>query len=277
MNTDYSTILNKFDKPKSISSLLQASSFTNCKSLSNQIVVEISQLIESLQIRPGELISENEIAKALSISKTPVREALIRLEELEFVNIVPRVGSYVTPINIDRYIEACFVRLQLETGAVGTAALKSTQANKEALFLPLLEEQKRALENSASQDFYNLDQRLHLMFFEVAELPGVWKTVKRSQTDVNRIRHLKRMFNISRAAQVIHEHSAIVEAICRGDQNAARKALVTHIGSLDKEIETLSAHPELLDYIETLNAAQPRRRDRQALMRTTHARQRLEK
>lgn len=277
MKAKFSNKLKKNDKPKSISSLLCPSTFNNCNSLSNQIVKELSHLIETLQIRPGELISENEIAKALLISKTPVREALIRLEELEFVNIVPRVGSYVTPININRYIEACFVRLQLEAGAVQTAANKSTQADKEALFLPLLEKQKAALQNQASEEFFNLDQRLHLMFFEVAEIPGVWKTIKRSQTDVNRIRHLKRMFNISRAAQVIEEHAAIVESICRGDEVRARDALVTHIGSLDKEIETLSAHQDLLDYIETLNAAQPRRRDRQALMRTAHARHRLEK
>lgn len=248
----------------SISELLQRASFDSDTSLVNQIVVELSHLIETIELRPGELISEKEIAEALQISKTPVREALIRLEEIDFVKIVPRVGSYVTTINMDRYIEACFVRIQLETGAVQLAAKQSDEQSKRALFTPLLEKQKIALANEAHVDFYNLDQALHLMFFEIAEIPGVWKTIKRSQTDVNRIRHLKRRFGISRAAQIIQEHSNIIEAICIGDAAAAGQALVEHIGSLDKEINTLAAHPELLAFIDTLNAAQPRRRERRA-------------
>ncbi len=245
-----------------IAELLSSAAFVEGESLVIQIVNVLSQLIESIKIRPGELISEKEIAEALQISKTPVREALIKLEEIEFVKIVPRVGSYVTTINMDRYIEACFVRLHLEKGAVQVAATRSTQAEKEAIFYPLLEQQKIALDTGAHTDFYNLDQALHRAFFEIAELPGVWKTIKRSQTDVNRVRRLKRMFNISRAAQIVNEHKDIVDAICVGDANAAGEALVAHIGSLDKEIKTLVSHPELLEYIETLNAAKPRRRER---------------
>ena len=61
--------------------------------------------------------------RSLKASKTPVREALIRLEDAGLVTIVPKSGSFVAPIRIDRYIDACFIRLQLETGAVRRAAL----------------------------------------------------------------------------------------------------------------------------------------------------------
>ena len=247
----------------SISGLLGKSTFDSDLSLSNQIVTELSRLIETIEIQPGELISENEVALALGISKTPVREALIRLEEINFVKIVPRVGSYVTKINIDNYIEACFVRLVLESGAVKAAAKRSTASAKEKLFKPLLVEQQKAHENQDHAAFYTLDQNLHRMFFEVAGVPGVWKTIKRSQTDVNRIRHLKRMFGISRAAQIVQEHQLIVDAICTGNATAAEEALVAHIGSLDREIDTLASHTDLMAYIDTLNAAQPRRRERQ--------------
>lgn len=262
-------LTNKIDstatlQKSSVSELLKEATFDSSISLVNQIVIELSRLIETIKIPPGELISEKEIAEALQISKTPVREALIRLEEIEFVKIVPRVGSYVTTINMDRYIEACFVRIQLEVGAVQLAAQSSTEKHKRSLFEPLLRKQIVALNCQAHADFYNLDQALHRMFFEIAEIPGVWKTIKRSQTDVNRIRHLKRQFGISRASQIIQEHRNIVEAICTGNPEAAGNALIEHIGSLDKEIKTLAAHPELLAFIDTLNAAQPRRRERRA-------------
>lgn len=256
---------------ESITQLLGSAIFSEIYPLSHQIVSEISQLIETLKLRPGEIISENEIAKALSISKTPVREALIRLEELGFVNIVPKVGSYVTPINISRFYESCFIRIQLEAGAVQRAATRLSKTEKEALFHPVIEKQIVALETEAREDFYNLDQALHHMFFDVAEVPGVWKTINRSQTDVNRIRHLKRLFKISRAAQVVVEHKVIVKAICDGQPEAAREALIIHIGSLDKEINTLSSHPDLLKYIDTLNSAPTRRHHRQAKAQNDNA------
>lgn len=253
------------DQRTNIAALLSTQSFDPDLSLSNQIVTELSRLIETIAIQPGELISENEVALALGISKTPVREALIRLEEIKFVKIVPRVGSYVTKIDMDRYIEACFIRLELEIGAVKAAAKCSTAKQKAARFNPLIAKQKKALKNEKHADFYQLDQALHAMFFDIAGVPGVWDTIKRTQTDVNRIRHLKRMFGISRSAEIIKEHQAIVDAICTGDEMAAEQALIAHIGSLDREINTLAAHTELMAYIDTLNAAQPRRRERQAL------------
>ena len=251
-------------KNPSVSALLQRASFAKGQSLVHQIVTELSSLIESLQLRPGELISEKEVSEALHISKTPVREALIRLEETDFVKIVPRVGSYVTTINMDRYIDACFVRLQLELGAVRAAALSANEKQKRDLLEPLLQKQAIALRQGADAEFYNLDQALHRLFFEIAGMPGVWKIIKRSQTDVNRIRHLKNQFGLSQAEQVIEEHQRIVDAICTGDADTAASTLTAHIGSLDTEVKTLASHPELLTFIDTLNAAQPRRRERQA-------------
>lgn len=248
----------------SVSELLKRATFAKGQSLVSQIVEELSELIESIQLRPGELISEKEISEALHISKTPVREALIRLEESGFVKIVPRVGSYVTTINMDRYIDACFVRLQLELGAVRAAALCSTEKQKRDLLDPLLVRQRIALRRGAHAELYNLDQALHRMFFEIAGLPGVWKTIKRFQTDVNRVRHLKQQLGISQAEKKMKEHQKIVDAICDGDADVAALTLTEHIGSLDTEFKTLASHPGLLTFIDTLNAAQPRRRERQA-------------
>ncbi len=251
------------DTENSVSELLKEAKFEEGIGLSHQIVIELSRLIETIKLRPGALISENEIAEALNISKTPVREALIKLEEINFVKIVPRVGSYVSKINIDNYLEACFVRISLESGAVRAAARQAGVSTKESLLYPLIEQQQQALEDQEHEAFYQLDQAFHKAFFQLADVPGVWSTIKRSQTDVNRIRHLKRKFGISRAAQVIQEHQNIASEICAGNAAGAERALVQHIGSLDKEINTLSANPDLMTFIDTLNAAQPRRRNRQ--------------
>ena len=108
---------------QSVPDLLRDVRFDADKTLVSQIFEIIRRLIITVRLRPGQKISENDISEALRASKTPVREALIRLEDAGLVTIVPKSGTFVAPIRIDRYIDACFVRLQLETGAVRRAAV----------------------------------------------------------------------------------------------------------------------------------------------------------
>ena len=155
-----------------IAALLSDVSLESRKTLVSQIFEKIRDLIVEVKLRPGQPISENEVADALSASKTPVREALIRLEEAGLVNIVPRSGSYVTPISVDRYIEACFVRLLLETGAVRRAAPHSDDTQAMARLSDLLDAQKKAHEEDDLVGFFALDEDLHRAFFEIANVPA---------------------------------------------------------------------------------------------------------
>ncbi len=109
------------DEP-SVTEILRDVRFDANKTMTSQIFEVIRRLIITVTLLPGQKISENEISEALNASKTPVREALIRLEDAGLVAIVPKSGTFVAPIRIDRYIDACFIRLQLETGAVRRAA-----------------------------------------------------------------------------------------------------------------------------------------------------------
>lgn len=206
-----------------------------------------------LEILPGQLISEKEIAAALNASKTPVREALIRLEDVGLVTVVPKSGTYVTSIRIDAYIEGCFTRLQLETGAVRRVAERRGIDQHISQLDSIIEQQKAALDVGNRVEFAALDEAFHKAFFNIAGLNGVWHFLQKTQADVNRIRQLKRVLGIRRETQVIDQHIAIVDAIKAGDASAAADALVAHIGSLESEIEQLTEHPELLTFIDNQN------------------------
>jgi len=234
------------------------------KTYASQIFDALRAMIVKVELLPGQMISEKEVAEALTASKTPVREALIRLEDAGLVNIVPKSGTYVTTIQIDRYIEACFVRLRLETGAVRSAAGQSHDAAAMAQFTELMAEQERAVAADDYVQFFQLDEAFHRLFFDVADLSGVWATVKRCQVDMDRVRHLKRLYNIRRGAQVIAQHWDIVHAIQSGSADAAEAALVAHLGSLEREIDSLAAHPALLAHIEKLNSRKTGSRSRKA-------------
>ncbi len=237
------------DSPAELTQLLSGVSFTADESLVSQIHRVLLELIVSLKLQPGQLVSEKEVAESLSASKTPVREALIRLENSGLVEIVPKSGTYVTPISLSAYIEGCFTRVQLETGAVRRAATRC-DANAQDKLNSIIEQQATALDAENYEDFFALDQALHYSFFDIAGVPGVWQVLSRTQSDVNRIRHLKRINKIRRGPAVLKQHRKIVEALSSGDSDASERALIEHIGSLEREIDLLMSNPDLLAFIE---------------------------
>lgn len=242
-------------KETKISELLEGVSLDPKLGLVQQIYTLLNDLIATISLKPGQRISEKELAESLNASKTPVREALIKLEDAGLVEVKPKSGTYVTQISLSRYIEACFTRLQLEIGAVRRASNRNNDLAGVLKLEAIINNQVKALENDEQELFFKYDEALHQAFFDMAGVSGVWQTVKKSQTDVYRIRHLKRIYKISRGHQVLDDHKAIVAAIRAGSADDAESALIQHIGSLESEIDLLSSNPKLLEFIETLNVS----------------------
>lgn len=255
MSSKDTSIQSLQEQSSSLISVLTDKTLDPDESLVQQIYRVLWDSIITLKILPGQLVSEKEIAAALNASKTPVREALIRLEDVGLVSVVPKSGTYVTAIRIDTYIEGCFTRLQLETGAVRRAAERSEIERHITQLETILERQSIALNAEDYVEFAALDEALHEAFFVTAGLQGVWHFLQKTQSDVNRVRHLKRINGIRRGPQVLEQHVAIVDAIKIGNAAAASAALEAHIGSLESEIEKLVDNPELLAFIENQNAA----------------------
>ena len=75
---------------------------------------EISENIINLKLKPGSLVSENELARALGVSRTPVREAIQELQKSQLIEVFPQRGSFVSGISFDAVEEAAFLRRTLE-------------------------------------------------------------------------------------------------------------------------------------------------------------------
>lgn len=217
------------------------------KNLAFQVFDILRELIVSVRLRPGQRLSEKEIAAALCASKTPVREALIRLDEIGLVKIVPQSGTYVTRISVNRYRTACFIRLQLELGAVrGAAAGNHGIADLDKI----VARQATAVAVEDHAGVFDLDEAFHRQLFVMAGVGDVWSTARRSQFDVNRVRHVRRMFGILRGPQMLEEHRAISEAIRARNPERAEAALRAHIGDLDHRISELFRDERIFELIE---------------------------
>lgn len=215
-----------------------------------QVFDILRDLIVSVRLRPGQRLSEKDIAAALSASKTPVREALIRLDEVNLVKIVPQSGTYVTKISVSRYTTACFIRLQLELGAVRAAASFPDPRHKVVELDEIIADQAEALTQDDFAGFFRLDDEFHRRLFILAGHGDVWTTARRTQFDLNRARHIRREHRILRGTDVLEEHAAITDAIRDRDPDRADAALRKHIGDLDRQVGVLFTDERLHGLIE---------------------------
>lgn len=96
------------------------------QSLVAQAYAQIKDLIIRCVLRPGEYINEGQLSERLSIGRTPVHQAIGQLQQERFVDVLPRKGIIIRPINMDEYFALDETRLILECGAVRLAAKRIT-------------------------------------------------------------------------------------------------------------------------------------------------------
>lgn len=224
-----------------------------------QVHGALRRLILSTVLLPWQTLSEKDVAACLEISKTPVREAIIRLAEEGLVTVVPKSRTYVAPINLDRFLEGCFVRLQLESGAAGRAATERSLEDVCNLKACLARQEKAAAEEDYTA-FRDLDEEFHALVIEAAKLPGVIQLIDTAKVEIDRIRSLKQHLNIRATDRVLSQHRAIVTAIADRDPRLAAEAMQSHLGSIETKVWELGENPEFWALFEAINRERPRYR-----------------
>lgn len=99
----------------------------------SEIYKELERRIIELEYEPGELISEKKLIKEFNVSRTPIREALLKLSEKNLVEMVPRVGTYISRIDLKAIKYAYEIKKYLETLAAELAAERATEKEIEEL------------------------------------------------------------------------------------------------------------------------------------------------
>lgn len=222
-------------------------------SLVDQVYELIRESIVDLSLPPDVALVEQEVACVLKVSKTPVREALIRLSREGLVRVVPKSGTFVAPINIDRYLEAVFIRERLETGCVQRLASVGLSNAETVKIRSLLARQAQAYGAEDYALVFKLDDQFHQMLFEFAGLSGVWNVMNGAKAEIDRVRQLKTKSGIRRRKAVLDEHWSIVDAIIEKDGVRAEEIIRNNIGAFEDELGYLSNHPKLLDSFDSFN------------------------
>ena len=200
----------------------------------------------SLQRRPGEAISEGEIALSYGVSRTPVREAILKLSDEGLLDIYPQSGIFVSRIPIAALPEAIIIRRALEETTARMAAERATASQILALH-SVLERQREAKAAGDSDTFHQADETFHATIADVAGYPGIWKFIQQVKVHVDRYRRLT-LPQHGRIALVIAEHEAILTAIEAHDPEGARRGMEIHLETLLDNISTTQhINPEFFD------------------------------
>jgi DNA-binding GntR family transcriptional regulator len=178
-----------------------------------QIYGALRDAIVRVALRPGQVISETEMAASFGVSRTPIREALIRLADEGLIDIYPQAGTFVSLIDLAAVREAQFVRQTLETAVAIRAASIGVGVTA---FEPILERQERAIRNGDFAAFFASDEELHRKVFELAGHGATWRLVQAAKSHLDRVRQLERPSEET-LLEMLRQHRAISTSIGSGD------------------------------------------------------------
>ncbi|NIA70074.1 GntR family transcriptional regulator [Pelagibius litoralis] len=191
--------------------------------------------IVSLQLPPGTKLSEAEVARKFDVSRQPVREAFIRLGNMNLVQIQPQRATIVRRISRSEILEARFIRTAVETEIVRRACKAYTPAQEKA-FESNLEQQQAAVLAMDLDRFNTADYAFHRLICVTAGCEFAFKTIAENKVYVDRLC----MLSLSSKAgqqEVYDDHVEIFERLRAGDEEGLVAATRLHLSRLNETLD----------------------------------------
>lgn len=212
------------------------------RSIAAQVFMRLVSDIVELRFKPGQRLSENELAAEYGVSRTPVREALLRLRTSALVEVSPQVGTLVAKIDLDRFFEAQFIRETLEGGCVDLIVHREEPLPPEDLseLRQFLTEQRRAAKRRDFGAFTVHDEAMHARICALSGHAHIWETIAVSKTHLDRMRHMT-LVTHEIMTYLVRQHARILDALAAQDPVEARLAVQHHTRG------TLRVTPELVE------------------------------
>ena len=192
------------------------------RSLTEQAYRQLEEMVVTLQLAPGAVLSEAHLAKELSIGRTPVREALQRLAREGLIVILPRRGILVSEINVKRQLRLLEVRRELERLMARASAARASAQQREA-FAGIAEGMDEAAAKNDDMTFMRLDRQLNRLLCQAARNEFITNTMSLIQGLSRRFWyfHYREVADLPFCARL---HAELARAISSGDSAKASEA-----------------------------------------------------
>jgi DNA-binding GntR family transcriptional regulator len=210
-----------------------------------QVFERMRAMITSLALPPGAPLSRNALAEQFGISSTPIRDALMRLEEEGLVEVFPQYATVVSRIDVGLAQQAHFLRRALELEIVKDLALDHDDALVDALNGVIAQQQQFAKAGDFEK-FMIADSDFHAQLYVAAGRQGLWDLVRSRSGHIDRLRRLH-LPSPGKAQDIVKHHKLIVKAIAADDPDEAQRHLRTHLSGTLRDLDKIrSRHPEYL-------------------------------
>lgn len=214
-----------------------ASAPADAPSLTDQAYARLKQMIFDFKLMPGDRVSETELAQRVAVSRTPLRAALQRLEREGFLNLLPRLGWQVAPLDFDVMDELYDLRTLIECEAARHLAEHEQRPELGLLADTWLLPPAERLDDAAAVGA--LDERFHALLVQGSgnrEMARVHKEI------TERIRIIRRL-DFTKPARIeatYDEHARILRAITRRRADEAQRLLRAHIQQSKLEVRHIT-------------------------------------
>ena len=185
----------------------------------------IKERIIRCEFLPGQLLVEADLIKVIDASRTPIREALNKLEQERLITILPKRGILVNDITLADINAIYEVRFLVEPPVVRKYGHLIPAAKLEEMLVK--NNASAALEHDLNE--YDLDSELHNLFIETCGNPYLMELMQRIFGQNHRVRILSGERLEYRLQATVREHEAILEALLKKDSAAAEEAMRTHL------------------------------------------------
>lgn len=214
-------------------------------SLREQIYAIVRTLILTGAIKPGETIDEKDIAAQLSVSRTPVREAVKKLSDEHLVEVVAQSATRAARIDRHEIEESYLIRRALEVESASQAAKLMTQQHADRLS-DILHAHARAIERRQFVEAIKADDEFHAHIAMISNLPRLWKTIEISKAQIDRCRHMM-LPRAGQAEATLEQHRQIIRALNSGDPEQAGAAMRSHLDSAYRSAIAVLDAPSLAE------------------------------
>jgi DNA-binding GntR family transcriptional regulator len=227
--------------------LLAPSEFsTSTEPIARRLVDWLRHAILTMRIKPGEKLSEQEIAHRFGVSRQPVREAFIKLSDAGLVRVLPQRGTHVMKISVRAVTDARFIREAIECAVVREAAMRRDDMAIERL-KACIEQTRRAIDEQSSERLFSLDEEFHRLLAAAAGRATAWRVIEDQKAHMDRVRYLD-LSDAIPMLTVLAQHIEIAAAIETGDPAAAEAAMRRHLTEILVSLPKLEAKwPDLFE------------------------------
>jgi DNA-binding GntR family transcriptional regulator len=194
--------------------------------------------IAELRLRPGDKISEAEIAAQFNVSRQPVRDAFNRLDNLGLLLIRPQRATEVKRFSLREITKSRFVRSAVEAEVLRRAAAECDPIGASQLDASLIQ-QAAVVAAGNYEKFSVLDYQFHQTLCEIANVDFAFEVIQQEKAKVDRLCMLS-LAKENRMAVLLEDHKTITACIKANDGEGAVKAGMIHLARLNDTITAIS-------------------------------------